>query len=598
MNALEHFAQKWLAWITAASWQLALLVCIVAAAAAVARLASPRLRHALWLVVLIKVFLPVGLTTPWSIGHWAVGPLLDALGASQATAQKDWLGSLPGEDNTVSQGIRQVALADQLTARTTAGRGMTLSALLLIIWAGGCLAFLGAIVWRYVKLVRAIRRVPAIDEGPVRIALEQIALDLDLRRIPELHSTEHATSPFLFGVVRPRIVLPDKLFDQLGDVELRSVLTHELVHWQRHDTWIGWFQVVGQSLYWFHPFVWWANSQLRHERECACDEAVLRLGRIDARDYGESIVRVLTVARGRTVVRGSLVGVFERGAKLQNRLEDIMSFEQFRRRFGWPSWAAVVAFAVLVLPMAPGVANTGLADANKDAGEAKPAAPKASHPQIVETNPKVGAIDVDPALQEISVTFDREMRGGMSWTGGPPLMPEIDKSRKPEWRNGRTCAIPVKLEAGSYYRVGINSESYQNFRSKDDVAAPPSAIYFATKGAAEDVKARVRAPEISSMTPANGATDMDASLGFLTVVFNTPMDGGFSWTGSGPDYPKSPAGKKPSWSADGLTCKLPVALEAEHDYRLGLNSLSHINFQSKWGVPLAPVEYKFRTRGK
>ena len=93
-------------------------------------------------------------------------------------------------------------------------------------------------------------------------------------------ATRSLTSPFLFGVVRPRIVLSETLVEQLDPAELRGVLTHELVHWQRHDTWVGWLQVVAQSGFWFHPFVWWANRQIRHERECVCDELVLRPGRI------------------------------------------------------------------------------------------------------------------------------------------------------------------------------------------------------------------------------------------------------------------------------------------------------------------------------
>ena len=51
-------------------------------------------------------------------------------------------------------------------------------------------------------------------------------------------------------------------------------------------------------------------------------------------------------------------------------------------------------------------------------------------------------------------------------------------------------------------------------------------------------------------------------------------------------------------SADGLTCTLPVSLEPNHDYRLGLNCPSFQNFQSKWGVPLEAVVYEFHTRVK
>ena len=105
------------------------------------------------------------------------------------------------------------------------------------------------------------------------------------------------------------------------------------------------------------------------------------------------ISRVMA-ARGRSVVRGGLMGVFERGAKLQNRLEDIMVHEHLSRHFGWAARAFVLAFAVLVLPMAPGVI-----DPAADAGEKETSAAaveKTPYPQIMETVPKIGATDVDP----------------------------------------------------------------------------------------------------------------------------------------------------------------------------------------------------------
>jgi hypothetical protein len=73
------------------------------------------------------------------------------------------------------------------------------------------------------------------------------------------------------------------------------------------------------------------------------------------------------------------------------------------------------------------------------------------------------------------------------------------------------------------------------------------------------------------------------------------MAGGFSWTGGGEQFPTIPAGQKPRWSADKKTCTLPVDLQPNKQYRLGLNSPSFKNFASAKGVPLDPVVYEFRT---
>ncbi len=73
------------------------------------------------------------------------------------------------------------------------------------------------------------------------------------------------------------------------------------------------------------------------------------------------------------------------------------------------------------------------------------------------------------------------------------------------------------------------------------------------------------------------------------------MGGGFSWTGGGPNFPTIREGNRPTWSDDRKTCFLPVRLKPNWSYRLGLNSVSHINFQSEGGVPLEPIVYNFKT---
>lgn len=584
---LDRITESWLGWVLAAIWQLALLVCLVAVVAHVVRL-PPRVRYVLWLLVLVKVFLPPGLTAPWSVGRWGVTPLVERSG----------LAVLPDRVSQTGNATRgdEGAIESDSHAPPGSHRGMPWPTLLAIVWGAGCLVFCGAVATRYARLNRLLASATHVDEGPLRVGLERAALALGMRNVPELLLTDITTSPFLLGVVRPRIVLPAASAAELSPDDLQTVLTHELVHWQRRDTWVGWLQVLAQGLLWFHPFLWWANRQLRHERECVCDEGVLRQGHVTPQHYGELIVRVLTAARARSLVGGSLVGVFERGAFLQNRLEEIMNFEPLRRRFGWSAGVGLGVFALLFLPMAPGTMKQGAADDQRIAvAIAATTAAETPYPRIVKSTPESGATGVDIGLEEITVTFDRDMQGGMSWTGGPPLFPPVDESRPARWIDKRTCALPVKLEAASFYRVGINSTSYQNFKSADGVPVPSSAIYFATQGASAAVNAKVRTPKIVSLTPANGASDVDPATKSLRVKFNVPMADGMSWTGGGENFPEIPNGQRPKWSKDGLTCTLPVRLQRDHDYQLGLNSLSHINFQSKWGVPLPPVEYTFHT---
>ena len=100
-------------------------------------------------------------------------------------------------------------------------------------------------------------------------------------------------------------------------------------------------------------------------------------------------------------------------------------------------------------------------------------------------------------------------------------------------------------------------------------------------------------PSVVSMNPPNGATGVSPRTAQLTVTFSEPMGGGFSWTGGGANFPEG-AGK-PYWLADQKTCVLPVRLQPNWSYRVGLNSPSHKNFRSASGTPLQQVVWQFST---
>ncbi len=592
ISTLEAVAQRWLVWVLAASWQIALLVAIVAVVAWSIRRASPRLRYALWLLVLIKIFLPPTLAINWGVGNWGVRPLWNTI---EPTAQQLWdtRPSIEAVAPTVP-GTVELSSGDPKVSGDFASIRLSAATNFFAVWSLGGVVFLGFVFWHYRRLAHAIAEMPSIEEGPLRVRLETIALQLGLNRVPHLHLSGVATSPFLFGVMCPRIVLPQQMTETLSESDLDSVLLHELSHWRRRDTWIGWLQVLGQSLFWFHPLVWWANARLRHERECVCDEAVLRTGACEPIDYGQTLLGVLSAARGRSLAQGSLVGVFEPGGNIQSRLEEIMNYKPGKREFGFWSRAMVVMLAVLFLPMSiPSLS----ADTDTDITEKNRVVVR-RFPWIVKTSPPIGAINVDPKLSEITVTFDRDMGGGMSWTGNEKsFLPRMPKEGKAHWRDSRTCVLPVDLAAGQYYRVGINSTNFRNFKSKAGEDAPCAVFYFSTKGASKAIESRVRVPKIVKLVPGSGAEDVDPTIKRLIVTFDMPMGQGMSWTGGGANFPQLPKDKRARWTNGGKKCVLPVELKPGWYYILGINSLHHINFQSKWGVPVDPAEYRFRTAG-
>ena len=134
-----------------------------------------------------------------------------------------------------------------------------------------------------------------------------------------LCSSRERHSPCVEGIIRPVLVWPDGISNDLSDAQLDAIVRHELSHVRRRDNLVSLIHAGVEILFWFHPMVWWLGSRLVAERERACDENVLAAG-VAGRDYAAAILSVcersLSPAAGATSISGSV---------LARRMEAIMS---------------------------------------------------------------------------------------------------------------------------------------------------------------------------------------------------------------------------------------------------------------------------------
>jgi hypothetical protein len=240
-----------------------------------------------------------------------------------------------------------------------------------------------------------------------------------------------------------------------------------------------------------------------------------------------------------------------------------------------------------------------------------------ARPGVVRTNPPALAQDVDPSLDKITVTFNCPMTDrSWSWTGGGDTYPQT--TGKPFYDEAkRVCTLPVKLEPGKVYWIGVNSKSFRNFKTAAGVPVPWYAIVFATRSAdgkptpiPQDMLERAKAinavaitrvstapkaqPKVVRTMPKAFANDVPPSLGQIVVAFDQAMlNGSWSWTGGGETYPKTTGDI--SYDAARRVCTMPVKLEPGHVYWIGINSPSYQNFRAADGTPAERYVILFAT---
>lgn len=138
--------------------------------------------------------------------------------------------------------------------------GLTAMELLLPLWIGGALVFLG---WRIVGYVRMRRELladirPVGESGKVRLV-----------------ETPAVSAPVAFGI-RDKVVALPVDFMALLDVRARDMaIAHELEHHRGHDLLANIAAQLLLALHWFNPLAWWGWRAMRRDQEAACDARVV-----------------------------------------------------------------------------------------------------------------------------------------------------------------------------------------------------------------------------------------------------------------------------------------------------------------------------------
>lgn len=354
---LNELGAAWWASMWEAVWQSAVLAGVVYALTR-ARGLPASVRFWLWMLVPLRLLVMPLLRVPLPVLEGA--PARTVAGGAQGYLGASGSGAVVPElvDGSAAMVPGAVAgVAGAPAAAGAAGSGVaeglappSLAAVVMVVWIAGVAA--GAVrlwlAWRRVHAVAARARLA--EDQDLLGAMHEACAELGVRRRPRLLITGASVSPFVHGVLRPVVVLPQRALRDLGGVELSVVLWHELAHLRRLDTLSGWVVAVCRVLYFFHPVVHVAERFLRLERESACDEAVLCRRGMAPGEYARALVDASAALRTLGRVPNLCAVSAESFAQLKRRLERLGRGPARAEGTRAPFVAALVVFSAAALP--------------------------------------------------------------------------------------------------------------------------------------------------------------------------------------------------------------------------------------------------------
>jgi bla regulator protein blaR1 len=307
-------------WAGRASLEASLLIGLILLAQALLRdRLSAQWRFALWSLLLLRLALPWTPPSPTSVFNLLPGKL-----SSRPAA----IAGVPADVVPHGAPVGTPAMHDAAPGTTAASssHAWLQPEWLAAMWAAGVLVVLASAGFQSFTMARAVRR--------RRFATDQETLDLleDCKEASGIHAyvalaeTDRVSCPALFGILRPRLLLPPGTLPALSRDQLRHVFLHELAHLKRWDIAINWVMTFLQALHWFNPLVWYAFARMRADRELACDDVALSHARPgESDDYGRTFIYLLEkYAQPRRLP--ALAGVLEKHEHMKRRIAMIARF--------------------------------------------------------------------------------------------------------------------------------------------------------------------------------------------------------------------------------------------------------------------------------
>lgn len=220
-------------------------------------------------------------------------------------------------------------------------------AALVIGWCGGVALFSLRPLVGWLAIRRLLREGVSPPSSAIEAALKRIIQKLKIAQSVRVLESTLAKTPLVVGYFRPAILLPVSIIANMPTAQLESILVHELAHIRRHDFLVNLFQTLCETLFFYHPAIWWLSHRIRIEREHCCDDtAISWVG--DKVAYGRAL---LSLEELRGAERALALGA--RNGSLVSRVRRILYGEPTKpfleEHLNWVACALAASLVIAVL---------------------------------------------------------------------------------------------------------------------------------------------------------------------------------------------------------------------------------------------------------
>jgi bla regulator protein blaR1 len=203
-----------------------------------------------------------------------VAPVITFLVISEENSTLSWSGQI----TTSSAGTLWMARRTQPPPSSNPKPLSTdLLSVVVEIWAAGVLLFSLRAAGGFLVIERMRRKKSSPLSAALMARCMALQKRLGLERVIRYCECTRLEAPAVIGWMRPVVLVPVAALAGLSPEQLDAVIAHELAHIKRLDAFVNVFQMVAETLLFYHPAVWWLSKRIRVERENCCDDVAISI---------------------------------------------------------------------------------------------------------------------------------------------------------------------------------------------------------------------------------------------------------------------------------------------------------------------------------
>jgi beta-lactamase regulating signal transducer with metallopeptidase domain len=236
-------------------WQSTLFAVLAGALTLLFRRNNAAVRYNIWLIASLKFLVPfslliaLGNSIGWNPAPVTEPPRMSPIDGPTAARSSE---QAPTAASVIKGFVEPLPLIAPVTASasgfTLSNRWPSIVTLIFAVWLAGLLIHLFSWFRQWLSIRAKLRAATP--------------LELDVPALIPALSSPTSIEPSVFGILRPVLLMPERITEELNSSQIESILLHESAHVNRRDNLGAALHMVVESLFWFHPMVWWIRKRM------------------------------------------------------------------------------------------------------------------------------------------------------------------------------------------------------------------------------------------------------------------------------------------------------------------------------------------------